>query len=58
MREQCAPAELFPDTPTRPQDLTWVLFEADLMPLIEDITHKLENETQRMLKYQCALWVL
>lgn len=58
MREQCAPAELFPDMPTRRADLTWLSFEESLAPLIEEIADKLEDETPRMIRYQCALWVL
>lgn len=58
MREQCAPVELFPDMPTAQADLTLLLFEEALAPLVEDIARKLEEETPRMIRYQCALWVL
>jgi len=58
MREQCAPAELFPDIPTRQTNMVLELLTDELSPLIEEVTRKLEDETPRMLKYQCALWVL
>jgi hypothetical protein len=48
MREQCAPAELFPDIPTKPTDLTWddlewALFEDDIEPFIEAVVIRLET---------------
>lgn len=58
MRDQCAPAELFPDMPTIQTDVTLALLTDELSPLIEEIAEKLEEETPRMIRYQCALWVL
>jgi hypothetical protein len=58
MRDQCAPAELFPDIPTRPSELVLELLTDELSPLIEDIAEKLKTETPRAIRYQCALWVL
>lgn len=58
MREQCAPEELFPDMPTRQTNMVLELLTDELSPLVEDIAKKLEGEVPRMLKYQCALWVL
>lgn len=50
--------EPLPDMPTVRIDVTWLSFEEALAPLIEEIAKKLEDETPRMMRYQCALWVL
>lgn len=51
-REQCAPADLFPDVPTAPADLAevlpWEFLEYELAPYVAEAVEHIEHMMQEL----------
>jgi hypothetical protein len=66
MPQQCAPAELFPDMPTKPTALTWedlerefewALLADDLEPFVEDVVNCIERKMKAPTLIMPMRWV-
>lgn len=62
MRNANAPAEPFPDTPTKPteltwEDLEWALLADDLEPFVEDVVNCIERKMKAPTLIMPMRWV-